>query len=112
MRRISDEEWPELFGSPMQRVSRDEEPPFDFWPYFEKIPQGDFNGHDCSEGRVECVYRHPTGRLEHVLVNSNDHDVFMVIVLDRVANSVVGHHLLDLLSLYESHVDDSCSRKE
>ena len=100
MRCISNEEWPQYFGSPMQRLSQSDEPPFDFWSYVEEIPQGDFKGYDCSEGCVDCAYRHPAGQWEHVLVNSNDPDVFMVIVLDRVANSVVGHHLLSLPVLY------------
>jgi hypothetical protein len=100
MRRILDEEWPLFFAEPMQRLSLEEEPPFDFWPYVEEIPNGDFNGFDCSDGRVEYVYRHPDGRLEHVLINSSDPNIFMVIVLDRAANSVVGHHLLDLPKLY------------
>lgn len=100
MRRISDDEWPQFFDSPMQRLPQSEQPPFDFWPYVEEIPLEDFKGHDCSEGRVEHAYRHPDGRLEHVLIDSKDPDVFMVIILDRVAKSVVGHHLLDLPALY------------
>jgi hypothetical protein len=100
MHRISEEEWPRYFAEPMQRVAQEEAPPFDFWPYVKAIPNEDFEGYDCSEGRVEYVYRHPGGRLEHVLIDSNDTDVFMVIVLDRLTRLVIGHHLLDLPILY------------
>src|SRR4051812_16765969 len=77
-----------------------EAPPFDFWPYFDAIPDDDFEGFDCSAGEVTYVYRSPDERFEHVLVNSTDRDVFMVVVLDRTARTVVGHRLLDLPVLY------------
>lgn len=100
MHRISDDEWPGYFAEPMQRLSHEAEPPFDFWPYVEGIPVEDFEGFDCSAGQVHYAYRHPLGRFEHILINSNDRNVFMVIVLDRDASSVVGHHLLRLDELY------------
>jgi hypothetical protein len=95
MRLLTSEEFRETFSDPMQRVV-DEPPPFDFWSYFEAIPVEDFAGHDCSAGEVDNVWRHPDGHLEHVLVNAREANVFMVLVLDRVAGRVVGHHLLDL----------------
>ena len=36
------------------------------------------------------------GAFEHVLVNSEDRNTFMVLVLDREARVVHGHRLLDL----------------
>lgn len=85
----------------MLRVGVDEEPPFDFWPYFEEIPEDDFEGFDCTEGLVDLAWRTGDGRFEHVLVSTReDADIFMVIVLDRVSNSVVGHRLLNLKKEY------------
>ena len=84
----------------MQRVGSGEEPPFDFWPYFEAIPAADFEGYDCSAGSVTYAWRHPDGRYEHVLINADDRDVFMVLVLGRHAKRVVGHRLLNLPALY------------
>jgi hypothetical protein len=100
MALLSEAEFQQTFGQPMTRAAQDEGPPFDFWPYFDQIPVADFCGHDCSEGRVNCVYRHPSGGLEHVLVESETRDVFMVLVLDRQSKIVLGHHLLDLPRLY------------
>jgi hypothetical protein len=100
MHRISDKEWPEYFAEPMQQLSEDAEPLFDFWPYVERIPAGDFKGFDCSSGQVGYAYRHPAGKYEHVLINSDDRNVFMVIVLERDTLSVVGHRLLHLGELY------------
>jgi len=100
MGRLSENDFQATFASPMQRVASEEGPPFDFWPYFESIPEADFEGHDCSAGTVSYAYRDATGRFEHVLVNSEDRNVFMVLVLNRHVNEVVGHRLLDLPRLY------------
>jgi hypothetical protein len=78
----------------------EEGPPFDFWPYFDLIPEADFEGHDCSAGKVRWVYQDPTARYEHVLVSSENKDIFMVLVLDRKNGVVLGHRLLNLLKEY------------
>ncbi|MEN3614799.1 hypothetical protein [Plantactinospora sp. ZYX-F-223] len=82
------------------RVDPDEEPPFDFWPYFEAIPPEDFGGHDFSAGAVPYAWRMPESVYEHVLVRCETPNVFLVLVLDVIGGSVVGHHLLDLNRLY------------
>jgi hypothetical protein len=96
MALLSREEFLAVFGQKRERVPMDEPPSLDFWPYFDSIPPADFEGHDCSGGTVEYVWRMDDGRYEHVLVNSDDKNVFMVLVLDRSARVVYGHRLLDL----------------
>jgi hypothetical protein len=98
-RELSQVEFRETFGEPMRRL-QDAEPPFDFWKYFDAIPADDFGSHDCSDGRVGWVYREPSGRFEHVLVSSEDRNVFMVLVLDLKAQVVHGHRLMDLNKEY------------
>ena len=93
---LTPEQFRATFGEPPQRAGADDPPPFDFWPYFEAIPASDFEGHDCSAGRVEYAWLMPPGRFEHVLVDSEDRNVFMVLVLDRDAGAVYGHRLCDL----------------
>lgn len=97
---LSREEYLATFGESRSRVAMDEAPPFDFWPYFDTIPAADFEGHDCSAGVVDNVWREAAGRYEHVLVNTQDRNVFMVLVLDRVAGAVHGHRLLELNKEY------------
>lgn len=100
IRLLSEEEFARTFSSPMKRVGSDEDPPIDFWPYFEAIPAGHFQEHDCSFGRVECVYQDNSAVYEHVLVVSETKNVFMVIVIDRTLLQVHGHHLLNLNRKY------------
>ena len=84
----------------MKQLPSHAETPFPFWPYFDAIPSVDFEGHDCSEGAVTYVYEHPNGNYQHVLVNSEDKNVFMILVLDLTSRSVLGHRLLDLNQEY------------
>jgi hypothetical protein len=95
-RRLTEVEYKATFGEPMRRVASNEGPAFDFWPYFEAIPEEDFEGFDCSAGRVSMVVEHPDRSYQHVLVDSEARDVFMVVVLDLGAKLVIGHRLLDL----------------
>ena len=101
MTRLDDTEYKTTFREPMQRVGEEEEPPFDYWPYFKQIPEADFEGFDCTEGQVDWAWRTQDGCFEHVLINTReDADVFMVLVLDRAAGSVCGHRILNLKKEY------------
>ena len=84
----------------MHQAGPDSEPPFDFWPYFDQIPASHFRGHDCSEGTVDYAYTTDCGSYQHVLINSQTKNVFMVLVLDLHHSSVLGHRLLNLNDEY------------
>jgi hypothetical protein len=101
MALLSEEKYRQTFAPPMTRVLGNEAPPFNFWPYFEQIPLGDFAGHDCSPGIVTYVLRDPSERYEHVLVDSERRDILMALVLDRENLTVVGHRLLELPGMSE-----------
>jgi hypothetical protein len=78
----------------------DEAPLVDFWPYVDSIARDDFAGHDFSDGHVAHAWQMSDDRHQHVLVACETPNVFLVIVLDLQALSVMGHHLLDLNRLY------------
>jgi hypothetical protein len=84
----------------MVRLTSEEEPPFDFWPYYDELPEEEFCGFDFSDGQVEYVYRDPTGTYEHVLVNSTTDNVLLVLVLNRNSQKVHGHRVLNLNEEY------------
>ena len=73
----------------------------DIWPYVAMIqesvglPQQALDGH-----WVEYVYRSQFGHYDHVLIPVGRHNVFLVIVADRVHGSVYGHRVLDLNAEY------------
>lgn len=96
LKQLSEPEYLATMSEPMRRLASDAGPPFDFWDYFHAIPSSEFGGHDCAAGAVTYVWEHPAGRFQHVLVGSDDKNVFMVLVLDISSRSVLGHKLLDL----------------
>jgi len=96
MKRLSLAEYLATMAEPMKRLSAGGGAPVDFWLYFDSIPTADFEQHDCSAGLVTHVWEHPAGRYQHVLVDSEDKNVFMVVALNLHNGEVLGHRLLDL----------------
>lgn len=96
MKRLTETEFLATSSDPMRRLDLDASPPLNFWDYFESIPESDFEGHDCSAGGVTYVWEDSSGRYQYVHVNSEDQNVFMVLVLDVAEKIVLGHRLLDL----------------
>ena len=96
---LSEEQYLATANSPMRQLPPAAEPPFDFGDYFDAIPDEDFAGHACH-GDVTYVYEDAQSRFQHVLFNSQDRNVFMVVILDAVNRNVAGHRLLDLNELY------------
>ena len=96
MKRLTEEEFLATLSEPMRRLALDASPPLDFWDYFGSIPVSDFEGHDCSAGGVTYVWEDSSSRYQYVHINSEDQNVFMVLVLDTVEKTVLGHRLLDL----------------
>jgi WD40 repeat protein len=100
VRRLSEDEFRATFDAHAVAVGRDDEPLFDFWPYFDAIPNEDRDGHDFSEGSVTHAWTMPISNYQHVLVRCDTPNVFLVMVLDLPRRQVYGHHLLDLRKLY------------
>lgn len=97
---LTEAQYHATFNSPMRQLPPEAEPPFDFGDYLDTIPDEDFAGHECR-GDVTYVYEDAQSRFQHVLFNSQDRNVFMVIVLDVRNHEVAGHRLLDLDQLYD-----------
>jgi hypothetical protein len=77
MKLLSRTEYLATMAEPMKRLPSNATPPVSFWDYFEATPSVDFEGHDCSEGVVTYIWEHPSGKYQHVLVDSEDKNVFM-----------------------------------
>jgi len=96
MRLLTEAEYKATMEPEPIQIGPDDEPPFDFWPYFDAIPEEHLGGHDFSEGSVNYAWQMPAGRLQHVLVNCETPNVFLVLILDLNAETVLGHYLLDI----------------
>ena len=96
MKLLSKAEYLATFVHPMQSVSTEGDSPVPFWGYYDTIPQTDFEEHARGSETVGGVWNNVSGGFQHILVNTEDKNVFMVIVLDLHQAAVYGHHLLDL----------------
>jgi hypothetical protein len=67
------------------------------------VPSKDLWGHKLIPEQVERVYRRGDGKLDHVLVVTTTRNVFLVVVVDLIADSIIGHLLLDLNEEYGLH---------
>lgn len=100
MRKLTNEEFKATTVPQPAPLDTDVEPPFDFWPYFDAIPPEDFGGHDFSEGDVPYGWTMTGTPYQHVLIQCETANVFLVLVLNLDEQAVAGHHLLDLNKVY------------
>lgn len=64
--------------------------------YVGQIPAEDWQGHAPAGLGTPTTYRMRGGRWQHVLVDTTDRRVLMVVVLNLADHEVHGHRLLDL----------------
>ena len=99
MARLSESQYNATLGALMRRLPSEAAPPFDFGPYVDEIPASDFAGYEC-QGDVTYVWEDDSATSQHVLLDSQDENVFMAVILDVRAKVVAGHRLLDLNDVY------------
>jgi len=80
----------------MQNVTETATDVIDIWPYVESVPSADLEGHTIYDRFVEHVYRSDDACLDHVLVMTKTKNIYLVVVVDLVRESIHGHRLLDL----------------
>lgn len=97
---LTDDEFKATMGHPMRAVTEVRALPSAFWDYVDEIPLADFQGTPEGDLAVEHAYADPSERWHHISLSTAKPDIFMVVVLDVEANAVLGHHLLDLPTLY------------
>ena len=73
----------------------------DIWPYVTLIRESVGLPQQALDGNwVEYVYRSQFNHYDHILIPLGRHNVFLVIVADRIHGSVYGHRVLDLNTEY------------
>lgn len=90
------------FAPPMQDVTAEAKAVVDIWTYVDGLDLAALG--IANMGDVAYVYRDGTGRYEHILIETGDDAVFLVVVVDIRIRAVFGHHLLNLKMLYGGDV--------
>ncbi len=99
-RLLTEDEYRATFAEPMENVTGKATNVLDIWPYVDSIALADLEGHAIYDRFVECVYRTPDARFDHVLVMTKTENIYLAVVVDLERNAIHGHHLLDLNRLY------------
>ena len=99
MTLLSESQFKATFSEPMSPADLSIQPSVDFWPYADSIPESDFQGHQL-QGSVKNSWIDSSKRFQHVLLDTEDKNTFMVVILDLKTNEISGHHLLDLNTEY------------
>ncbi len=84
----------------MQDVTSTAEEVVELWPYAELALRATFPASCNCDLDVGYIYEAPDGSYQHVLVPSNESNVYLVVVVDKPARSILGHYRLDLGALY------------
>ena len=82
------------FAEPMRNVTDTAEATTDIWPYIDQL-NPPMEG-VANVGEVAHVYRDGSNRYDHVMLETDKPDVFLVVIVDLSAGEVLGHHVLDL----------------
>ena len=85
------------FVHPMRRLTEVPRDEIEVWPYVDELGDDPY-GTDGND--IECVYRSADGRWDHVLIPSDAVPVYLVVVIDREHDEVLGHHVLTLNDQY------------
>lgn len=95
---LSKDEFLACFSEPMEDVTASAEEAVDIWPYVDLIYLASEGITDIEE--VAQVYRDAEGRYDQILLTTNKEETLVVVVVDRKAKAVFGHHVLDLGAEY------------
>ncbi|MDR7219943.1 hypothetical protein [Aminobacter aminovorans] len=82
----------------MSEVTSSQQPVTDVWPYVDLINPNSIGVLAFRD--VEYVYQDRSQQYDHVLIATEQADVFLVVIVDRSAKRVLGHRLLDLIAEY------------
>jgi hypothetical protein len=100
LRSLSEQEFEATFSPPMREVTNSAEEVVSLWPYAEQALRTMFPEACSCDWRVRYVYESSNGNYQHVLIPSHISNVYAVIVINKQARTILGHHQLDLGALY------------
>ncbi|MBO2009398.1 hypothetical protein [Hymenobacter negativus] len=98
--QLTAEEFQRTCGLTMLNVTETAEVRLDIWPYVDAIPTAELQGWNLSDGIVRHVYQSSTKEFEHILIGTENVDVFLVIILSLHPLGIYGHYLLNLPKEY------------
>jgi len=100
-KQLTQDEFKSTFTARMLDVTETAEPTVNIWPYVQQLTNDHLVlDYVYNKQLVEKVYRNYQTTFDHILLPTNDPNVFMVIVVDLVRLKIMGHLQLDLNKEY------------
>ena len=94
---LSPEEFINTMSEEMEDVTETADPTVDISPYAEAlIAEGLILHNTLEEELIEIVYRNEEGTYDHILLPTDDEDIFIAIVVDLIGERILGHYRMDL----------------
>ena len=85
----------------MTDVTETAEPIVDIWTYVEELTrQNIVDKYVADKNLVETVYRNDTSTFDHVMLPTNNKNIFIVVVVDLKKEKLFGHYKLNLNEEY------------
>lgn len=99
--RLTEEEYKSTMTTKMVDVTETAEAAVDIWDYVGQLTMDkEVLDHVHKKQLVEKVFRNDRGTLDHVLLPTDNKNIFVVIIVDLSLKTIKGHYRLDLNELY------------
>ena len=100
-KQLTETEFRNTFGNNMTDVTETAEPVVDIWDYVEElVKENVVDNYVYQDNLVETVYRNDTSTFDHILLPTDDPNVFITLVVDLINEAILGHIKLDLNQKY------------
>jgi hypothetical protein len=97
LRELTPEEFISTMSEDMEDVTETADPTVDITPYVEElIAAGLVLPNTLEEELIEIVYRNEEETYDHILLPTDNEEIFIAIVVDLDGEAIVGHYQMDL----------------
>jgi len=98
---LTEKEYKDTMTNKMVDVTMTAVPVVDIWPYVRQLTLDKVVlEYVCKNELVEKVYRNDKGTFDHVLLPTDNLNIFIIVVVDLEQNEIRGHFRLDLRKEY------------
>jgi len=98
---LTEKEYKSTMTGKMTDATESAEPIVDIWPYVEILTKDKIVlDYVFANELVESVYTNGDGSFHHVLLPTDNKNVFIVLVIDVIRQRIKGHFKLDLNEQY------------
>ena len=98
---LTEEEYLATMSESMEDATEFAEGVVDIWPYVAiLVDQGVVLQYVYDNALVEMVYRNTDDDFDHILLPTDDENIFTVIVVDLEEVEIYGHYILNLKEEY------------